>query len=59
MMSCTRIYVKSTETLIGQVREMMLLSLPKELFENKYEQNSFLVIITSKGSKQVWKKAEN
>ena len=34
MMSCTRLYVYSTETLMVQGRKKRLLSLPKELFEN-------------------------
>ena len=32
MMSCPRLYVESIETLRGQGRKKMLLSLPKELF---------------------------
>ena len=44
MMSCTRIYLESTETMMGQGRNKRLLSLPKELFENMLGQNSLFGI---------------
>ena len=55
-MSCTILYVESTETLMGQGSKRRLLSLLKECRDNMRGHNSFLIIITSKGSKQAFKK---
>ena len=44
---------------MGQARKRRLLSLLMEGLENMRGQNSFLIIITSKSSKQAFKKAEN
>ena len=51
MMSCYRLYVESTETLMGQRSKKRLLSLQKGKFTNMCGQNLFLIIINSKGSK--------
>ena len=45
-MSCTRLYVESTEILKGQGREKRLLSLPEEWFENMWGKNSLFSINT-------------
>ena len=50
-MSCTRLYVESTETPMGQGREKTLLSLPKELFENIRGKKSLFIITNTKETK--------
>ena len=40
-MLCTRLYVESTYILIGQGKKRMILILPKELFENMRNHDSF------------------
>ena len=59
MMSCTRLYVESTDILRGEWRKWRLLSLPTEGRESMSGKKSFLIIITSKGSNQTFKKVEN
>ena len=56
MMSCARLYVKSTETLLGKGRKRRLISPQKEWWENMRGNNSFLIITTSKGSSKHSKK---
>ena len=51
MMLCTKMYVESTETLMGQGREKRLLILPKELFENIRGHNILSRIINTKETK--------
>ena len=56
IISCTRFYVDSTDTLMGQRRESIIIIPTKDLFDNMWRQTSFLIITTSKGIKKVWKK---
>ena len=59
MMSWTRLYVESTETLMGQVRIRIFLTVSKNKFENMWGKNSFLLNIISKDSKKACKKQKS
>ena len=50
-MSCTRLYVEFTETLMDQGRKKRLLSPPKEWFENMWGHNSLFSITNTKDTK--------
>ena len=51
MMSCTRLYVESTEALMGQGSKRRLLNLPKERWDKMSGKNSLFVITNTKKTK--------
>ena len=50
-MSYIRLYVESTESLMGQGKKMRLISPPKDWFDNMCSQDSLFVITNTKETK--------